>query len=581
MFEFDRNGIYSGGATRLLGILSHTLATLTTLLVTSTLLESGLIWWAFLVTLGIGIGVGVIFTHPLHRGLDLIETALQRLADGEPIAVLNEYGREPLQTLIHKVNRLIEQHQKTGNMRDQLVSQISEAAAQEERNRLARDLHDSIKQQIFSISVSAAAANARLETDLPGARAALADARQSAQEALVEMRAMLQQLSPSPLEKSGLIQALRDQCEALAYRTGAHVKVDLGSLPGDEKLPIGSQEALFRIAQEGLSNVARHARAKNVALSLHEVDDSIRLTIEDDGKGFDMQALGHGMGLHNMQERAQRCEGVMHVESEPGQGTTLHITIPLVASQPETTAPDCKHPQLQRAIHSHYTVTGALSIIIVAVSLLLTGWLRNGPAMFQDLIDTVIFGGFSIAAIIAVPVMFWAYFRAQPAIQAVEIDHDGASLYELKRNQALGRALVLASSMWLVPLVLFQLSLPSATIVVAIMPLALMLGYAVFESQRMRTRHYDALSSGSQRAMLGQVRSARNHGRISLGLLAIAMLATGFLQDLTEIAWPLDSESWTTIVFLIAIVVGGGVHLADERWYQQRQKSETTGETNQ
>ena len=126
-------------------------------------------------------------------------------------------------------------------------------AAQEERNRLARDLHDSIKQQLFSIHVGAAAVQARWDNDPTGAKTALADVRQSAQAALVEMNALLQQLAPAPLAKVGLVQALQEQAEALGYRTGADVAVDIGPLPDDERFPDGAQEAIFRTGQPGLA----------------------------------------------------------------------------------------------------------------------------------------------------------------------------------------------------------------------------------------------------------------------------------------------------------------------------------------
>src|SRR5690606_23568258 len=102
--------------------------------------------------------------------------------------------------LINELNVLIEKQGDFQSMRGRLYQQISEVAAQEERNRLARDLHDSIKQQVFSMSVSAAAAHAHLDTNPLAAREALLDVRQSAQEAMVEMRVLLQQLAPAPLE---------------------------------------------------------------------------------------------------------------------------------------------------------------------------------------------------------------------------------------------------------------------------------------------------------------------------------------------------------------------------------------------
>lgn len=162
----------------------------------------------------------------------------------------------------------------------QWVRDNREEVIQAERNRLARDLHDSVKQQLFSISISAAAVRERLEKDPAGAVAALADVQQSAQAAMVEIDALLHQLSPAPLATIGLIEALREQCEALGYRTGAAVTTTFGTLPPTDRLPTGTQEAIFRMAQEALSNVARHARANEVQVQLELVADENLLRLE-------------------------------------------------------------------------------------------------------------------------------------------------------------------------------------------------------------------------------------------------------------------------------------------------------------
>jgi signal transduction histidine kinase len=224
------------------------------------------------------------------------------------------------------------------------LRQVSEAAAQEERNRLARDLHDSIKQQLFSINVGTATAQERWERDPEGARKALADVRRSAREALVEMQAMLHQLRPEALGTAGLIEALREQCEALGYRTGAEVALDLGDPIPDENLPPGAQETLFRIAQEMLANVARHARAQKVRLWLGRQGEEVVIRIQDDGQGFD-PAAASGMGLRNLQERAASLHGTLEVASAPGGGAGLTVRIPLV-SPPLPAVPDGKRVAL-------------------------------------------------------------------------------------------------------------------------------------------------------------------------------------------------------------------------------------------
>ena len=275
--------------------------------------------------------------------LHLLEMALDRLARGLPVEPIALRLRWPLTGLFVFINTLGQQtgqqlqvEQRNVAYRDQLLQQVSKTAAQEERNRLARDLHDSIKQQLFSIVVNAAAVKARWEHNPASARKIVDDIERVALEAQVEMQALLQQLRPSALENVGLIESLRMQCQALGYRTGAEITAELGDLPPDELLPVGAQETIFRIAQEGFANIARHARASRAWLSLRRQRDALLVEIGDDGQGFDLTQANErpdpygGMGLCNVRERVNALGGIMAVWSLPGKGTTLHLCIPLV-----------------------------------------------------------------------------------------------------------------------------------------------------------------------------------------------------------------------------------------------------------
>ncbi|HSS51010.1 MAG TPA: sensor histidine kinase [Thermoanaerobaculia bacterium] len=253
-------------------------------------------------------------------------------------------------------------------IRQGLLRQIGEAAAQEERNRLARDLHDSIKQQLFSINVGTAAAQERWERDPEGARKALADVRRSAREAMVEMQAMLHQLRPEALGTAGLIEALREQCEALGYRTGAEVSFELGEPVPDELMPPGAPEALFRIGQEMLANVARHARARKVRVWLGRQDQDVMLRVLDDGQGFDPAAEVSGMGLRNLKERAASLRGRLEVATSPGSGAELTVRIPLVS--PPVSVP--VNPR--RLVLSEFFIMIVMGTIFIPAS----GKLENG-----------------------------------------------------------------------------------------------------------------------------------------------------------------------------------------------------------
>jgi len=216
-----------------------------------------------------------------------------------------------------------------GHLRSQYEQQIRQAARQEERARLARDLHDAVKQQLFAIQTAAATAQARFDSDPGGARAALEQVRTAGRDAMAEMEAMLDQLQASPVENAGLVEFLRKQCDALALRTGAVVLFDAKSLPDNHALDPGARQALARVAQEALSNVARHARATRVDVTLALVDGRFVLTVQDNGSGFQTREPRSGMGMANIAARASEVGGTLEVTSAPGAGTTLRFWVPV------------------------------------------------------------------------------------------------------------------------------------------------------------------------------------------------------------------------------------------------------------
>ena len=222
----------------------------------------------------------------------------------------------------------------TRQLRSEYQRRIEAAAAHEERHRLARDLHDSIKQQIFAIHTAAATAQARFDGDAGGAREAVEQIRASAREAMSEMDAMLQGLRAAPLENVGLVGALQQACEALAFRTGARVEFVPGELPPSASLPPGAHETVFRVAQEALSNIARHARAAHVTVTITSKDGALVLTIADDGAGFDPGTSPRGQGLANMRSRAAECRGFLNIERTDDALTRVELEIPSAAPEP-------------------------------------------------------------------------------------------------------------------------------------------------------------------------------------------------------------------------------------------------------
>ena len=206
--------------------------------------------------------------------------------------------------------------------------QIREAAGQQERNRLARELHDSIKQQIFVIQTAAATAQVRFDADATGSRQALAQIREAARDAMTELEVMLDQLRAVPLANAGLVAALEKQSEAVGLQTGARVTFSVGELPPDGLVAAGTQQALLRVAQEALANVTRHARASEVSVSLGGTAGRLELRVEDNGAGIGPGRHG-GTGLSNMATRASEIGGALDVFSPAAvSGTIVRFSVP-------------------------------------------------------------------------------------------------------------------------------------------------------------------------------------------------------------------------------------------------------------
>jgi signal transduction histidine kinase len=142
------------------------------------------------------------------------------------------------------------------------------------------------------------------------------------------MTAVIEQLQTTPIENVELASALKQQCDALAIRTGARVRCDVGALPPSQALPLGAQSDLFRCAQEALANIGRHARATGVDVTLASNKQRLELTIRDNGAGFDPFAVVRGMGMENMKARAADAGGTFTITSAPGRGTTVQVAVP-------------------------------------------------------------------------------------------------------------------------------------------------------------------------------------------------------------------------------------------------------------
>ena len=210
-----------------------------------------------------------------------------------------------------------------------LRRQAGELAAGEERAHLARELHDSVTQALFSMTLVSRSVELLLDRDPEAARTQLAQLRDLQREALAEMRALIFELRPGNLEQDGLSRALRTHTAALQGRLGLPIVVE-STL--DERLPLPIEEVLYRISQEALHNVVKHAGARQVRLEVGRIASGVRLRITDDGKGFDPARVPDGhLGLAGMRTRADKIGARFSVKSVAGQGTTIEVVVPEAA----------------------------------------------------------------------------------------------------------------------------------------------------------------------------------------------------------------------------------------------------------
>ncbi|UCD43542.1 MAG: sensor histidine kinase [Chloroflexota bacterium] len=203
-----------------------------------------------------------------------------------------------------------------------------ELATIQERNRLARELHDSVTQALYSLTLYSEAASRELSAgDLDVVRKHLDELRYTSQQALQEMRLLIFELQPPILDRDGLVVALQERLEAVESRTGIKTETDLTL---EKRLSSKLEAGLYGIAREALNNILKHAQATQVRVSLSENDELVLLEIEDNGIGLANKgaAGGGGMGIKGMQERANQINASLTLEAKAEGGTLLRVEVP-------------------------------------------------------------------------------------------------------------------------------------------------------------------------------------------------------------------------------------------------------------
>lgn len=241
---------------------------------------------------------------------------------GAAVALLTAYGYAALYRESRARQRLIDDLVRT---RDELAASQREAGRLAERQRLAREIHDTLAQGLAGIVLLAREAAAELPADPQAAGALLREVEQTAAGNLAEARRFVHALTPPALDDATLTDALR----RLATAADAAFHLDGAPYP----LPVEAEVALLRLTQEALANAVRHAAARHIAVTLAYLDDAVTLDVYDDGVGFDPStAPGPGsFGLHGMRERIAALGGSLTVESAPGEGTAVAVSLPLRA----------------------------------------------------------------------------------------------------------------------------------------------------------------------------------------------------------------------------------------------------------
>lgn len=270
------------------------------------------------------------------RRLEQLREVMLSLEKGNLARSVPELGEDEIGRLGDQLNRIrakweeqVTSLQRLSTNNAQLTEKARFSAVIEERQRLARDLHDAVSQQLFAISMTATAVGRTLDKDFKKAERQIHLIEEMASVAQSEMRALLLHLRPVHLEGKRLAQGLLE----LLLELQAKVPIEIAwEMDEDIQLPKGIEDHLFRIVQEALSNTLRHSKASRMEIKLQRPGDFIRLSVRDNGVGFVLDEAKHASyGLVSMRERVNEVGGSINVITAPNMGTRIEIRIPLVS----------------------------------------------------------------------------------------------------------------------------------------------------------------------------------------------------------------------------------------------------------
>jgi NarL family two-component system sensor histidine kinase LiaS len=260
---------------------------------------------------------GSVAARGLTTRLDRLSEGTHAWSQGDFTQLVEDASRDEIGQLAYNLNQMAGQLQQLMETRRELV-------VVNERNRLARELHDSAKQQAFAAAAQISTARKLMPKDPGAAETHIEEAERLIDDLRKELTILIQELRPAALEGKGLAVAVRNYGEDWSRQNG--IELDL-RVKGEKNLPLIVEQAIFRIVQESLANVSRHSNANKAEIELLYTNKELTCTIHDNGKGFDPSEIRMGFGIRSMQERANSLGSQIHFESIEGKGTTITLAV--------------------------------------------------------------------------------------------------------------------------------------------------------------------------------------------------------------------------------------------------------------
>ncbi|HEX7063734.1 MAG TPA: sensor histidine kinase [Bacillales bacterium] len=278
---------------------------------------------------------GYVFGNGLKKRLEALSESILKYERGNfahrvPSLGEDEVGfmGEQLNEMAQRVEKQVASLQRLSTEKAELNEQVKKSAISEERQRLARELHDAVSQQLFAISMMTSAVLENPDLVEGTLKKRIVSVEKMAGNAQNEMRALLLHLRPATLEGKGLKEGLEQLLGEFESKQPLDIQWEIADVP---KLAKGIEDHLFRIVQEGMSNVFRHSQATSVTIRLGTAGGQLYLRIIDNGIGFNMEhSKPSSYGLQSIQERANEIGGVADIISFPGKGTQIEVKVPIV-----------------------------------------------------------------------------------------------------------------------------------------------------------------------------------------------------------------------------------------------------------